>query len=39
MFVAICLLTLAAINMGFGQGQQNPDAENFFESKSEIVNK
>lgn len=35
-FVAVALVGLAAINMGFGQGQQNPKASNFFESDPKI---
>jgi hypothetical protein len=36
-FIAIVAFALAGINMGFKQGQANPDAANFFESKSSAV--
>ena len=35
-FVAMVLVGLGAINMGFQQGQDNPKSESFFESNANI---
>jgi hypothetical protein len=36
-FIAVAGLIIGIANMGFQQGQQNPDAKSFFQSNSHIV--
>ncbi|MET4607628.1 hypothetical protein ABIB90_007132 [Bradyrhizobium sp. JR4.1] len=37
LFVAVAALIVGVANMGFQQGQANPDAQSFFSSNSHIV--
>lgn len=38
-FIAAAMLIVGVANMGFEQGQSNPDANNFFASKTHIADK
>lgn len=37
LFIAVTALIVGVANMGFQQGQANPDAESFFSSNAHIV--